>query len=127
MKLLFSLVGLTVVLTFQVIAFPRLDSQALHRLLERGAEAKNCPFSGGNTHRHTKRQLAFDPVAQYVSTTGNHAWKAPNLAAGDKRGPCPGLNALANHGYLPHNGFAPTADIIKAVNQGTSLHRFPEL
>ncbi|KAI4223129.1 MAG: hypothetical protein L6R40_008529 [Gallowayella cf. fulva] len=117
MKLLFSLVGLTVVLTFQVIAFPRLDSQALHRLLERGAEAKNCPFSGGNTHRHTKRQLAFDPVAQYVSTTGNHAWKAPNLAAGDKRGPCPGLNALANHGYLPHNGFAPTADIIKAVNQ----------
>ncbi|CAE6453669.1 unnamed protein product [Rhizoctonia solani] len=24
--------------------------------------------------------------------------------AGDKRGPCPGLNALANHGYLPHNG-----------------------
>lgn len=20
------------------------------------------------------------------------------------RGPCPGLNTLANHGYLPHNG-----------------------
>lgn len=23
---------------------------------------------------------------------------------GDVRGPCPGLNALSNHGYLPHNG-----------------------
>ncbi|KAJ7141738.1 Cloroperoxidase [Mycena crocata] len=26
------------------------------------------------------------------------------LAAGDVRGPCPGLNTLANHGYLPRSG-----------------------
>jgi len=30
----------------------------------------------------------------------------PNYAAGDVRGACPGLNALANHGYMPRNGVA---------------------
>lgn len=28
------------------------------------------------------------------------------------RGPCPGLNTLANHGYLPHNGREITRDIL---------------
>lgn len=30
----------------------------------------------------------------------------PDYDAGDVRGPCPGLNTLANHGYLPRNGVA---------------------
>lgn len=29
------------------------------------------------------------------------------------RGPCPGLNTLANHGYLPRNGKGITLDILK--------------
>jgi len=36
--------------------------------------------------------------------SGEHAFVAPNFANGDIRGPCPGLNVLSNHGYLPHNG-----------------------
>ena len=68
--------------------------------------------------RKEKRQTTFDPSAQLVSTTGPHAWLAPNLAAGDQRGPCPGLNALANHGYLPHNGVADIPTIVEAVNTG---------
>jgi hypothetical protein len=28
----------------------------------------------------------------------------PDFAAGDQWGPCPGLNALANHGYIDRNG-----------------------
>ncbi|KAJ6545739.1 Chloroperoxidase [Mycena capillaripes] len=31
-----------------------------------------------------------------------HEFRAPG--SGDVRGPCPGLNTLANHGYLPRNG-----------------------
>nr|7ZBP_A Chain A, Marasmius rotula UPO [Marasmius rotula]7ZBP_B Chain B, Marasmius rotula UPO [Marasmius rotula]7ZBP_C Chain C, Marasmius rotula UPO [Marasmius rotula]7ZBP_D Chain D, Marasmius rotula UPO [Marasmius rotula] len=31
-----------------------------------------------------------------------HPWKAPG--PNDSRGPCPGLNTLANHGFLPRNG-----------------------
>jgi len=27
----------------------------------------------------------------------------------DERGPCPGLNAAANHGFIPHNGIVNTA------------------
>lgn len=40
----------------------------------------------------------FDPVAQLTSTSGDHAWIAPG--PGDIRGPCPGLNAAANHNYV---------------------------
>ncbi|KAJ7687172.1 Cloroperoxidase [Mycena rosella] len=36
------------------------------------------------------------------STKNNHEWIAPK--ATDLRSPCPGLNTLANHGYLPRNG-----------------------
>ncbi|KAJ7756088.1 Chloroperoxidase [Mycena maculata] len=32
----------------------------------------------------------------------NHEWIAPT--ATDVRSPCPGLNTLANHGYIPRNG-----------------------
>ena len=37
---------------------------------------------------------------QLIDVTGKYAWVAPG--PGDIRGPCPGLNALANHGYFPH-------------------------
>ncbi|KAL8786591.1 MAG: hypothetical protein Q9195_008148 [Heterodermia aff. obscurata] len=42
---------------------------------------------------------------QLIDVTGVHAWKAPG--PDDLRGPCPGLNALANHGYFPHSGVVP--------------------
>ncbi|PVH72679.1 Cloroperoxidase [Cadophora sp. DSE1049] len=57
----------------------------------------------------------FNERLQHVSTTGEHAFVAPNLAAGDQRGPCPGLNAMANHGYLPHNGVGSHTDFIKGT------------
>jgi Peroxidase, family 2 len=44
----------------------------------------------------------FNAKAQYVSNQGQYAFKAPG--PNDARGPCPGLNAMANHGYIPHNG-----------------------
>ena len=37
---------------------------------------------------------------QLIDVTGEYAWVAPG--PNDIRGPCPGLNALANHGYFPH-------------------------
>lgn len=51
----------------------------------------------------------FDPVAQKVSTTGKHAFIAPG--PDDIRGPCAGLNAAANHGYLPRSGIATSETI----------------
>jgi hypothetical protein len=38
--------------------------------------------------------------------------------SGDQRGPCPGLNAMANHGYLPHNGVATVQQFIDGTYEG---------
>lgn len=68
------------------------------------------------------RQLVpptFDASKQYVSTTGAHAYVAPKST--DLRGPCPGLNAMANHGYIPHNGVATISQFIQGTYDGTSL------
>ncbi|PVI02286.1 Cloroperoxidase [Periconia macrospinosa] len=38
---------------------------------------------------------SYSEIRPYVPPTGS-----------DSRSPCPGLNVLANHGYLPHNGLS---------------------
>lgn len=43
-----------------------------------------------------------------------YPFKAPGPT--DQRGPCPGLNTLANHGYIPRNGIAT----IGQINAGTA-------
>ena len=53
--------------------------------------------------------------AQNLST-----WSPPG--PGDVRSPCPGLNALANHGILPHNGKGMTLPIlIKGLKDGMNV------
>lgn len=48
-----------------------------------------------------------------------HPYVAPG--PGDIRGPCPGLNTLANHGYLPHNGIVSPDQLVLAVWEGLSM------
>ena len=62
----------------------------------------NIPFTTFNTN-------------QLIDVTGTHAWVAPGPS--DLRGPCPGLNALANHGYFPHSGVVPLAVGASATEQ----------
>ncbi|KWU41881.1 Cloroperoxidase, partial [Rhodotorula sp. JG-1b] len=45
----------------------------------------------------------------------NHPFQAPGPT--DQRGVCPGLNALANHGYLPRNGIVTAQQVISATKQ----------
>lgn len=42
-----------------------------------------------------------------VGPGSGHEWQAPG--PNDLRGVCPGLNAFANHGFLPRNGMIVTA------------------
>ncbi|KAF8989677.1 Chloroperoxidase [Cyathus striatus] len=49
----------------------------------------------------------------------DHPWKP--LRAGDIRGPCPGLNVLASHGYLPRNGIVTPAQLMTAVQEGFNM------
>ena len=96
-----------------VNAFPRvvLDSLADPTLAKRAVAAVASPpqGTGGALPLITP---PFDPEQQYVSTTGKYAWVAPT--ATDERGECPGLNAMANHGYLPHSGIGTIKDFATA-------------
>ncbi|KAL4792210.1 hypothetical protein BDV19DRAFT_400698 [Aspergillus venezuelensis] len=51
------------------------------------------------------------------TVTRDHAFQPPDFDAGDHRGPCPGLNALANHGYIPRNGVASLTEVVKGINE----------
>jgi len=52
-----------------------------------------------------------------------HPWQ--KAGHGDKRGPCPGLNVIANHGYIPRNGIVNPLQLMLGTYQG--LHLSPDL
>jgi hypothetical protein len=66
--------------------------------------------------------LNIREAAQVIPTNStlkphHFTWRAPS--ADDERAPCPMLNTLANHGFLPHNGRDITRDIfLKALTDG---------
>lgn len=67
----------------------------------------------------------FNAAEQYidVSPGSGHEYVAPKK--GDLRGPCPGLNAMANHNFLPHDGYATIQQYIDATEQVVGMG--PEL
>jgi hypothetical protein len=62
----------------------------------------------------------FYPSQQYVSTKGDHTFVPPGSS--DLRGPCRGLNAMANHAYIPHNGVATITQFIQGTYDGKKSH-----
>lgn len=106
--------------TSLVDAMPTAEN--LNALMDGSARIpKRCPFSDmqdQETHGGLEKRLLADSPKSPVDgmrantpndrrklmtvVTGEHAFQPPNK--GDQRGPCPGLNALANHNYIPHNG-----------------------
>ncbi|KAF7332444.1 Cloroperoxidase [Mycena kentingensis (nom. inval.)] len=47
----------------------------------------------------------------------------PFIAPGpnDQRGPCPGVNTLANHGYIPRNGIASFEELINGITEAFNI------
>ncbi|KAM0329546.1 hypothetical protein ACHAQA_004855 [Verticillium albo-atrum] len=63
--------------------------------------------------------LATALTAEAVPSLG-HRWKAPGGT--DRRSPCPMVNSLANHGYLPRDGLnISLADLIVAFTDAVNL------
>jgi hypothetical protein len=64
----------------------------------------NLPLSSQEDNSWPIPSLDFAAADQFVDVRPgtDHQYVAPG--SGDRRGPCPGLNAAANHGFLPHNG-----------------------
>lgn len=93
--LLFSLVN-------AALAFPGM-------LDARQSLPSNLPLSSEEGNSGPIPSLTFNAADQFVDvrpgTTHQFIAPGPN----DKRGPCPGLNAAANHGFLPRNGIATIA------------------
>lgn len=59
---------------------------------------------------------ALDPFKnKAVDVSGDHAFQPPSPT--DQRGPCPGLNALANHGYIHRSGVTSLIDAVSGMHQ----------
>lgn len=89
-------------LTQDVVAFPHMQRSARDTVIK--PRQNSGSISGTDVPDPAQIAGIFDASTQYVSTTGDYVWVAPGPL--DQRGPCPGLNAMANHGYIPHNGVA---------------------
>lgn len=74
--------------------------------------------------RLVAREADADVAAAATTGSSNvpagHAYVAPSST--DSRSPCPGLNSLANHNFLPHDGRALTVPIlIKGLADGLNV------
>lgn len=86
------------VLVPAVAAFPGMGG------LRERQSIPTLPLSQNEGNSGPIDSLTFDPNDQYVDVTpgSEHEFQSPG--PNDKRGPCPGLNAAANHGFLPRSG-----------------------
>ncbi|GFF34751.1 aromatic peroxygenase [Aspergillus udagawae] len=84
-----------------------------------GAAHKNCPYAALKEKEdpELRRRFLVDSMSKPIDVTGLHAFQPPDFKRGDQRGPCPALNALANHGYIPRSGVVSFVEVIAAVNK----------
>lgn len=93
-----------------VDAFP---SRAIRGLSDFGPEQLNTVLEAVEKLA-TDNRFLVNPL-QPINVEGDHAFRPPQK--GDQRGPCPALNALANHNYIPHNGVTSLVQVIAAITQ----------
>jgi hypothetical protein len=85
-----------IMLASAAIAAPGCPMAALRK--------RQLPLSANEGNSGPIDSVVFDPTDQFVNVQPGttHEYIAPTST--DLRGPCPGLNAAANHGFLPRNG-----------------------
>ncbi|KAG2415253.1 hypothetical protein HFD88_006444 [Aspergillus terreus] len=105
-------------------AFPSADH--LHKLMGHPGHghprnASGCPYAAHLKDSHhggeIDKRFLFSLMNEPIDITGEHAFQPPNWELGDQRGPCPGLNALANHAYIPRSGVVSFFEVIGAINK----------
>ncbi|KAK1978651.1 oxidase [Colletotrichum cereale] len=95
-----------------VVAFPAYLNEAL----KNDVDSKLSEQLAGVFHETHEKRLLFDPMTTPINVAGQHRFIPPNFERGDQRGPCPGLNALANHGYISRTGVTGMAEVAGAIN-----------
>lgn len=83
--------------------------EANQRLQKRVEPGPREPlFRSGRPNTSQPPLGGFNAAEQFVDVRpgSGHEFRSPGT--GDLRGQCPGLNAAANHGYIPRNGKVST-------------------
>jgi hypothetical protein len=113
----FSTVFITASWAVSTLAFPANHIQDLEK---RGLLGGILDLTSGllqTVERDLEDVLsALDPFTnKAIDVTGKHAFQAPSST--DQRGPCPGLNAMANHGYIHRSGVVSLIDAVAGMHQ----------
>lgn len=87
--------------------------------LKRAGVPAVVPFPDNMGLGNEGRPYIFDEKLQKVDLTGDHEWRAPG--PDDQRGPCAGLNALANHGFISRSGIITREDVIVGISNAVGL------
>jgi hypothetical protein len=97
--------------------------------------SEECDDATDSLHKRQNTACRSHPLNDFYPTTVAGLKKFPEAAypyqdpkPSDQRGACPGLNTLANHGYIPRSGIVTVAQTIKAsadvFNMGADLSAF---
>lgn len=131
-SLLYALIVALIVVssTPSSVAFPsyrRSQSDISSPFLQR----RSIPDPITPAQRRTQLEQIRSPTAAAASASSEkratvtitpdaaHPYQAPGPT--DERGPCPGLNTLANHGYLNRSGIVHWQDIVQGTKEGFNM------
>ncbi|KAI5359743.1 putative chloroperoxidase [Septoria linicola] len=112
----------TALLLNGAVAFPQIaEMVAKQKRQGVGIPEEVIPFPEwpGTPNHATFNQ--FNAAQQLVSVSGDHEFRMPG--PNDIRGPCAGLNAAANHGYIPRDGIATAETINTGLWEAFSLDK----
>ena len=76
----------------------------MRQLAARQVSIPNLPLSQAEGNSGPIDSVTFSSSEQLVNVSPNSGHQYQDPGSDDKRGPCPGLNAAANHNFLPRNG-----------------------
>lgn len=104
-------------------AFPALSAYDENMFVKRaGKLPKPNPVEIGEPNSGPTPNLTFDPKKQLVDVSpgSGHEWAAPTSK--QVRGPCPGLNAAANHGFLPRAGILTLPETVQGLQAAVGFN-----
>jgi Peroxidase, family 2 len=85
-----------------------------------GMHRRQLPLSQNEGNSGPIDSVVFNAQEQFVDVRPGTAHRFIAPGPNDKRGPCPGLNAAANHGFLPRSGITTIAEsMFPAANPPT--------
>ncbi|GAA6036391.1 hypothetical protein JCM8097_001698 [Rhodosporidiobolus ruineniae] len=115
-----TLLQLTGTLAFPWMAAPGAEQATHDYLKQRGLlEDRGLLDTLGDLVNGLSGALATGVKESDRRPDADHPFQAPGPT--DQRGPCPGLNTLANHGYISRTGIVTGSEVIKGTSEGFNM------